>query len=111
MTCASDHWSGPGRPIEHRTARTDLLAVARRAEPSLQPGELLGEHVQDGLPGHVAVALKGQDHQARRSAIAADGLEEPFGLDREGTRVGIVRPVYEQQRSADPVRVPERGDL
>ncbi len=66
--------------------------------------------MQYRLPGHVAVTLQWQDHQAGDPAVAANRLEQPLGLDRERARVRVVGAVHQQDRRADPVRVPERGD-
>src|SRR5215831_3442676 len=83
-------------------------AIIGWAEPAIEPAELLGQHVQYGLPRDVAVTLKRQYHHPGRAAVAGDRLEQPLRLDREGTRGGVVGAVHEQDRRADLVRVPER---
>jgi len=59
----------------------------------------------------VAVVLEGQQHEPGGAARTAHGLEEDLGLEREGTRVGVVVTVDDQCRLVDLVGEEGRRDL
>ena len=77
----------------------------------VEPPELLPEDVLHTLPGPVTVVLEGQQHQPGGAARTAHGLEEDLGLKREGTRVGVVVTVNDQDRLVDLVSEESRREL
>ena len=77
----------------------------------VEPPELLPENVLHALPRPVAVVLEGQQYQPGGAARTAHGLEENLGLEGEGTRVGVVVAVDDQDRLVDLVGEEGRRDL
>ena len=63
------------------------------------------------LPGPVAVVLEGQQHQPGCAARTAYGLEENLGLEGEGTRVGVIVAMDDQDRLVDLVGEEGRRNL
>jgi hypothetical protein len=83
----------------------------RRLYIFVEPPELLPQHVFYALPCLVAVVLEGQQHQPGSSARTPHGFEEDLGLEREGTRVGVVVTVNDQYRLIYLVGEESRRDL
>ncbi len=74
---------------------SDPIEDLRRCGPSvlyilIKPPQLLPQYVLHTFPGPVAMVLKGQQHHPGSPSRTAYGLEENFGLKREGTWVGVV---------------------
>ena len=72
------------------------------------PLEHLGEDVQDRLSASVAVRLVRQQNQPCRAAASLDRLEEPIGLNREGSRIVVGLTMDQQQGGFDLVGIRER---
>ena len=51
----------------------------------VEPFEHLGQHMEDGFSGSVAVALIGKHNQSCCGSMALQGVIEPLGLDRESS--------------------------